>query len=142
MVDPKEVNLSLRSTAIASSNADKLSRPTDPWNWWNTFRLHADFDNKISVCLELSADVPSPQQLKRWLGEPVASIIIPADLFMRNTHNYPVLSKGHQAVVVAFQQNNVAFLVKCNADDRGLRLYAEYLRHLCARNARVDPLKG
>lgn len=142
MVDPKEINMSLRSEDIAKSTDLPLSQPSDTWNWWNTFRLHADFDNKISVCLEMSADVPSSKQLKRWLGEPVAMIVIPADLFMRNSHNYPVLSKGHQAVLVAFQQHNVGFLIKCNADDRGLRHYSEYIRHLCTRNSKVDPLKG
>lgn len=138
MVDPKSLAVSLRRGRADQPSADVA----DTWNWWNTFRLHADFDSKIYVCLELSADVPSAQQLKRWLGEPVAVVVIPATLFIRNAKNYPVLSQGHQAVVTAFQQHNVGFLIKCNENDRGLKHYADYVRHLCTKNARVDPMRG
>lgn len=122
MVDPREQNAELRcvATAIADRPAAPATDVEDTWTWWNTFRLHADFDSKLYVCLELSTDVPTSKHLQRWLGEPVAMLIIPASLFIRNAQNYPVLSKGHQAVVVAFQQQNVGFLIKCNGADRGL----------------------
>lgn len=140
MVDPKALTNSLCSDEAQLTTA--ATPPADTWTWWNTFRLHADFNSKIFACLEMSADVPSSQQLKRWLGEPVATLIIPAELFIRNAQNYPVLSKGHQAVVVAFLQNNAGFLIKCNANDRGLRNYADYVRHLCSKNLVQDPMKG
>lgn len=140
MVDPKSLALSLRQpSAVTGGDAAVID---DTWNWWNKFRLNADFDNKIYVCLELSADVPSDKQLKRWLGEPVAVVVIPADLFIRNAKNYPVLSQGHQAVLTAFQQQNVSFLIKCNENDRGLKFYSDYVRHLCTKNARADPMSG
>lgn len=145
MVDPREQNNNLRSIQPVNAAQPAPAPATDiedTWTWWNTFRLHADFDSKLYVCLELSADVPSPQHLQRWLGEPVAMLVIPASLFIRNAQNYPVLSKGHQAVVVAFQQQNVGFLIKCNGADRSLMRYADYVRHLCGKNVRADPLRG
>lgn len=138
MVDPKTLTQTLRKP----ETDDKAPIPVDTWRWWNSFRLHADFDSKIYISLELSADIPSEQELKRWLGEPVANLIIPADIFIRNAQNFPVLSKGHQAVVRAFQRNHVAFLIKCNAEDRGLRNYSDYVRHLCAKSEVKDPMQG
>lgn len=136
MVDPKSQTLSLRKPTELSANV------SDPWNWWNSFRLHADFNSKIFISLELSADVPSEEEIKRWLGEPVANIIIPAEIFIRNAQNFPVLSKGHQAVLRAFHRFNVSFLIKCNSEDRGLRNYSSYIQHLCEKSTVVDPMKG
>lgn len=137
MVDPKVQTLSLRK-----SNDTTKSVVSDPWNWWNSFRLHADFNGKIFVSLEMSADVPSEEELKRWLGEPVANIILPAEIFIRNAQNYPVLSKGHQAVVRAFHRYNVSFSIKCNAEDRGRGHYSSYVDHLCKSSTVDDPMRG
>lgn len=139
MVDPKSLTLSLRKPTPFEAEPSVAS---DPWNRWNSFRLHADFESKLMVSLELSADIPSPDELKRWLGEPVANVVIPAHIFIRNSKNYPVLSKGHQAVVIAFMRINVAFLIKCNLADRSLRHYTEYLRHLCTKHEVKDPMQG
>lgn len=40
----------------------------DTWNWWNTFRATADFSTKLSIALELSADIPSKLEISRWQG--------------------------------------------------------------------------
>lgn len=138
MVDPKTLTQSLRQPNAETT----IPFPSDTWQWWNSFRLHADFDSKVFVSLEISADIPSEEELKRWLGEPVANLIIPADIFIRNAQNFPVLSKGHQAVVRAFQRNNVGFLVKCNPEDRGIRHYSNYVRHLCEKSDVKDPMQG
>lgn len=136
MVDPKSLALTLRNSNDDGAVAD------DPWTWWNRFRLCADFDSKIFVALELSADIPSEAELKRWLGEPVAQIIVPSKVFIRNAKNYPVLSKAHQAVLVAFIRNNCGIIVRCNGEDGSLRNYSEYLRHLWESNAKRDLMQG
>lgn len=41
----------------------------DTWNWWNTFRTTADFSCKLSIALELSADIPSKVEVSRWQGK-------------------------------------------------------------------------
>lgn len=114
----------------------------DTWNWWNRFRMVADYNPKIKVALELSEDIPSDEQIQRWLGEPIECLIIPSNLFMRNRQNYPVLPKARLEVLQQFIQNNVHFLVKANINDGGTKLYAEYLKHLVERFHITDPMAG
>lgn len=90
----------------------------------------------------MSADLPSKNEIDRWLGEPVECIIIPSDIFIRNAANYPVLSKAHQEVISAFLQNNVHFMVKCNMNDGSIKHYSEYLKHIAASSVQKDPMKG
>lgn len=54
------------------------SEHEDPWCWWNTFRTTADFSNKLSIALELSADIPSKLEVARWQGKQ-QTIIWPRD---------------------------------------------------------------
>lgn len=151
MVDPKSLALDWRrrgvddATTIDGDDGDDnkaVATGEDTWTWWNRFRMCADFDSKIFIALELSADIPSEAELKRWLGEPVSQIIVPSNVFIRNAKNYPVLSKAHQAVLVAFMRNNCGFIVKCNGEDGSVRHYSEYLRHLCEISGKRDPMQG
>lgn len=135
MVDPKELVSGWRK-----KSDDTVVDST--WTWWNRFRTYADFDSKISLSLEVSADIPSEEELKRWLGEPVSQLIIPSHIFIRNPSNYPVLSKGHQHVIIAFLRHNVNFLIKANAKDGSLRNYVDYIRHLCTVHYKKDPMQG
>lgn len=131
---------------VAVINDDgEYHEPTDenPWTWWNRFRLQTDFHNKIMVALELSADLPSTEEIQRWLCEPVSCLIIPSHIFIRNAQNYPVLSKAHQSVVSAFIKNDISFMIKCNYTDNSLRNYAEYIRHLGqVHTPTKDPMHG
>ncbi len=55
--------------AMHSENAEMESdQYEDPWHWWNTLRSTADFSNKLSIALELSATIPSKQEIGRWQG--------------------------------------------------------------------------
>lgn len=42
-----------------------------PWEAWNALRTKCEFNSKVQVALEITADLPSSEELKRWLGEPV-----------------------------------------------------------------------
>lgn len=50
--------------------------------------------------LELSADVPSEQAQKRWLGEPVRAVILPTRIFITNAKGFPILSPAHQLFII------------------------------------------
>lgn len=100
----------------------------EAWTRWNHFRSAADFNPKIAVVLEISAQIPSEAELNRWLGEPVVHIIIPCSLFLGGTH--PVLSTDHQAIVMAFARNKVGCLVKSFASDVRLAQFSKYIRQL------------
>lgn len=64
----------------------------DPWNetwyWWSKFHERLEWDKRVGVVLELSADLPSQQVIDRWLGEPVKAIVIPTHLFTSNKKGY------------------------------------------------------
>jgi len=43
----------------------------DPYVWWHQFRTICDNHPALGVCLELSAELPAPELLRRWMGEPL-----------------------------------------------------------------------
>lgn len=63
---------------------DEASAWNEPWNWWSKFHERLEYDKRVGVVLELTADLPSQELLKRWLGEPVKAIIIPTSIFHNN----------------------------------------------------------
>lgn len=119
----------------------KIER-TSTWSWWNKFRSYADFDWKIRLALVLSADAPSAEELRRWLGEPVEILIIPSSIFIMNKMNYPVLTKAHQEVVTAFINHNVNFAIRPSINDNNSRFYSDYVAHLITNNYRSDPMRS
>lgn len=116
----------------------------DTWQWWNKFRAFSDYNHKIKVALELTADLPSNIEILRWLGEPVRLLIIPVSIFVSNPHNYPVLAVAHKAVVLKFLSKvNCKFALKVSEDDRNIHNHVQYLRRLYQENAKLhDPMNG
>lgn len=142
MVDPKTLSNVYRSQN-KNNNENKISNNNDTWTWWNKLRAYADFHAHIGVALEISADIPSTEEIQRWLCEPILSLIIPSSLFIRNAQNYPVLTKAHQSLIAAFLRNNTSLLVKCCGDDGSVQHYVDYLKHLGAIHGnKNDPMQG
>lgn len=119
-------------------------QPADTWQWWNQFRLATDFNARIGVALELTADLPSPTEILRWLGEPVHMLIIPVDIFVMNRGNFPVLSIAHKNVVLRFlTKTDCRFAIKAPDDNVHVDNYVQYLRHLYRENwKRPDLMAG
>ncbi|RHY93359.1 hypothetical protein DYB37_000213, partial [Aphanomyces astaci] len=67
---------------------------------WNALRTMSDFNPRVLVALEVTADLPDRSVLARWLGEPIAvrfyAVYIPTNIFLTNKSGYPTLSKQHQ----------------------------------------------
>lgn len=131
MVDPKLAAMDLRSKPD-----DYVA--DDPWSWWNAFRAYASYKTQFAVALEMTADLPSAEELLRWNGEPVHILIIPSDIFIANASNFPVLSKAHQSVLMQFLKHNVNLAVKANATDTiHLRNCIDYLRHMVSAHEKT-----
>lgn len=47
-----------------------------PWEAWNALRAACEYNPKVHVALEITADLPSSEALKRWLGEPIRVRIV------------------------------------------------------------------
>lgn len=132
MVDPKVAALSLRSDPKAVDYV-----PEDPWQWWNKFRAYADYKSHYFVALEMTADLPSTAELLRWTGEPVQMLVIPTDIFISNSQNYPVLSRAHKSVLLQFLKYNVNVALKANVSDIALlRNCIEYLKYFVLESDR------
>ena len=84
-----------RGHAALASRAHQ-ARIQDTWEGWNLLRSMCESHENIGVALELTADLPSIEVLKRWLGEPIKAVIIPVKIFLTNRKGYPALSQRHQ----------------------------------------------
>lgn len=68
LIEVPMVNPQILVNDLCSPNVERLTEFEDTWNWWNKFRSTADFSSKLSIALELSADIPSRLEITRWQG--------------------------------------------------------------------------
>ncbi|XP_035783354.1 protein arginine N-methyltransferase 5-like [Anopheles albimanus] len=139
LTNPKSTQHTWRSDV----NGEDPPAVEDTWNWWNTFRSHADYNPNLKVALELTADVPRKPEMYRWLGEPVDAVVLPASIFLTNVRNYPVLSKAHQSIVtMLYRTFSCHFIVKANPSDGHLAHYVDYIKHIVETNYVSEPMQG
>nr|CAG4641509.1 EOG090X028A [Eurycercus lamellatus] len=112
----------------------------DTWHWWNNFRCTANFEKKLSLALELTADLPDSVSVERWLGEPVKCLVIPTHLFMTNKKGFPVLSKAHQSVIRQFLGQKTQILITGAQRHQSYKHYQQYMDHLWQVGIDADPL--
>ncbi|CAF4818046.1 unnamed protein product, partial [Rotaria sp. Silwood1] len=88
----------------------------------------------------LSADIPSEQAQKRWLGEPVRAVILPTKIFTTNAKGYPVLSPAHQLFIIKLIKLKVQFIIKgINPNDSTLfEPYLQYLKHITRQTEPIN----
>lgn len=56
----------------------------ETWLWWSQFHELMDWDKRVGLVLEVSADLPSPTIMQRWYGEPIKAIIVSTSIFHSN----------------------------------------------------------
>nr|CAG4638294.1 EOG090X028A [Cyclestheria hislopi] len=112
----------------------------DPWLWWNEFRQVSNFEKKLGLALELSADLPDAVILDRWLGEPVRCLVIPTHLFMTNKKGFPVLPKPHQCAVRQFLKQKSQILITGALRHQQYKHYQQYMDHLWQVGHYSDPV--
>eukprot|EP00850_Spirogloea_muscicola_P017646 SM000154S01381 [mRNA] locus=s154:56254:62451:- [translate_table: standard] len=106
---------------------DAVSRRplSDPWEWWHAFCTLCEHHSQLSVALDITASLPSPSALQRWLGEPVRAAILHTSVshavgianlmtrfaqvqaFLTNKRGFPCLSKRHQALVATLFEHSI-----------------------------------
>ncbi|XP_062607204.1 protein arginine N-methyltransferase 5-like [Saccostrea cucullata] len=112
------------------------------WKWWHEFRTLCDSHRRISVVLEVSANLPSEEVLERWLAEPIKCAVVSTSLFLTNKRGYPVLSKPHQNFLKKLFKLEIQIILS-GADrhpDKGLHTYQQYLDHLWQTRSPPDPI--
>ena len=62
----------VRVPACAPGGEDPGAGPAgDPWEWWSQLRVLCYHSTQLAAVLELGPDLPSPESLARWRGEPL-----------------------------------------------------------------------
>jgi protein arginine N-methyltransferase 5 len=102
----------------------------DTWHWWNNFRITANFEKKLSLALELTADLPDAVDIDRWLGEPIKCLVVPTHLFMTNKKGFPVLPKSHQVAIRQFLRQKTQILITGAQRHQHYKHYQQYIEHL------------
>ena len=74
---------------------------------WRKLRTMCEESPKLFLVLEITSDLPSDDEIDRWLSEPIKCIILPTRIFLTNKNGYPVLPKPHQRVLSQFLNVNV-----------------------------------
>ena len=101
--------------------------PIDCWEVWNKFRLLCGPSASLGVSLIVTKDLPGKEELDRWLGEPVMSVVIRPEVFITNKHGYPVFTKAHQRVMYSFFRRKVFVILGPSRKAYELRPYICYL---------------
>lgn len=83
----------------------------DTWHWWNNLRTLTEYHPHLSVALELTAELPPPTSLSRWLCEPMKAVIVPTHVFVFNKKGYPTLPKPHQQFLQAAHVRKAQFVI-------------------------------
>lgn len=113
---------------------------TDTWEWWNTFRSICNTEKKLGLALEISADLPSDEEIERWMGEPLRCVIIPTSVFLTNKKGYPVLPRAHQTLVKKMYKLDLQVVISGASRHNNMKHYQQYMDHLWMNQEPDDPL--
>jgi protein arginine N-methyltransferase 5 len=100
-------------------------------------RCYCEYNTHLHVCLTLTIDLPSQDELKKWYGESVKGCIIPTDTNLTNEKGFPDLSKLHQEFIIQLFDYDVQFIIRPSSKESTttmtniqLQPYLQYLLHL------------
>ena len=81
----RDVDASARNAATSSASADAMRaavdgptrrRVHDPFERWANLRALCEGHSQLGACLEIGATLPPAAELDRWVGGPVASVVV------------------------------------------------------------------
>ncbi|CEG38483.1 protein arginine n [Plasmopara halstedii] len=128
----------LRGSAMKTDEG-KEDAQIDPWDTWDALRARCEYHPKLHVALEITADLPSTEEIQRWLGESVKAAIIPMNIFLTNRKGFPTLSQRHQKLMAHLFQHNIQFYLSGRPRHRGKLLpYVQYLHFLYSKRPNLD----
>ncbi|RMD45079.1 hypothetical protein DV735_g155, partial [Chaetothyriales sp. CBS 134920] len=90
--------------AFLQEHEPKTPRPDlfASWEAWDIIRSICKYSSRLFVALDLPKLLPPLPVQSRWYSEPVRVLTLEASIFVPNPKGYPVLSKGHQALISRF----------------------------------------
>ncbi|PSN42874.1 Protein arginine N-methyltransferase 5 [Blattella germanica] len=118
----------------------KEGKELDTWEWWNKFRSVCNFEKKLGIALEMTTDIPSEEEITRWIGEPIKCLVLPTALFVTNKKGYPVLLRPHQNLIKSLAHLDVQVVIRGAIRHGSSKFYQQYLDHLWQNTVHTDPL--
>lgn len=97
---------------------------------WNAFRSYCANDRQLELALVIPTELPSDEEIDRWLGEPIGCAIIKCKTFLTNPNGYPVLSKSHQDLVTNLLQRKIQIVISGAMREETRPFYHQYIYHL------------
>ncbi|CUS13596.1 unnamed protein product [Tuber aestivum] len=108
------------------------------WDTWNTIRTVCKYNPRLSLALQIPAELPTLHVINRWFAEPIRVVLLSSSTFSPNPTGYPALSKLHQALLTKYtKQRPTPFILL--SDQRVVvnekvryepTSYLVYIRHL------------
>ncbi|CAI5741641.1 unnamed protein product [Peronospora destructor] len=128
-----------RAAIMMETDDEEDGDLSDPWKAWDSLRARCEYHPKLHVALEITADLPSAEEIQRWLGEPVKAAIIATNVFLTNRKGYPALSQRHQTLMAQLFQHKIQFYLSGRPRHRGKILpYVQYLHFLYSKRPSQD----
>lgn len=98
-----------KEPAIILSVSLPLCEESDPlatWDLWNTLRKFCHYHKSLTISLAVPRTRTPTYVLNKWLCEPVSCLLVSSSIFALNQHEYPVLHKHNQMLILSFQKLN------------------------------------
>ncbi|KAJ5152393.1 hypothetical protein N7492_010688 [Penicillium capsulatum] len=85
------------------------------WDAWDLIRKTCRYHARLFVALSMPKQLPPLSVQSRWHSEPVHLLTIHISSFLKNQKGYPVLSKGHQALIAKLMRlRTVPWILLCD----------------------------
>ncbi|XP_063700597.1 protein arginine N-methyltransferase 5-like [Culicoides brevitarsis] len=112
-------NLSRILYAQSTQSLFLLETKLTDWHLWNQVRAQADYLPTLELALEFTTKIPTNEEISRWLGEPIHSLIIPIEMFSYNIEaEYQELSYEHLQLLNRFVKRGITtVMLKGNTND-------------------------
>jgi protein arginine N-methyltransferase 5 len=95
-----------RDVEIINEESSGEEESSSTWYRWRAIRTLCEENARLGLILEMGADLPSDEEVTRWLSEPIKALVVPTELFLTNKSGFPVLSKAHQNFINKFLRVN------------------------------------
>lgn len=121
---------------------DERIAKENTWYWWKQFHSLANWEAKLGLALEVTSDIPTEEEITRWMGEPIKCLILSTAVFITNKSGYPVLSRAHQVLMKTMASLDVQVVIKGAIRHGHIKFYQQYLEHLWQNPLHIDPLQA
>lgn len=110
-----EADVDVEDGELVGAEAEDGAEYDAAWRAWSTFHALTGFQRDVALALELTADLPSDEQLQRWLAEPIRALLVPVSLFVMNPKSSSsTLSLRHQSFLYSALRIGSLFTSHCS----------------------------